>query len=57
MIDEWRNALMKVFAPKKFLSEWMAHSIACAIPCKTFVYLPFTGGISAFAVILPKPRE
>jgi hypothetical protein len=48
---------MKVFAPKRFVSEWMAHSTTCAIPCKTFVCLPFTGAISAFAVILPKPKE
>jgi hypothetical protein len=27
----------------------------CALPGKTFIWLPFTGGISAFAVILPKP--
>jgi hypothetical protein len=25
------------------------------IPGKTFIWLPFAGGISAFAVILPKP--
>jgi hypothetical protein len=24
---------------------------------KTFIWLPFAGGISAFAVILPKPME
>ena len=24
-------------------------------PDQTFIWLPFTGGISAFAVILPKP--
>jgi len=27
----------------------------CALPGKTFIWLPFAGGISAFAVILPKP--
>jgi len=26
----------------------------CALPGKTFIWLPFAGGISAFAVILPK---
>ena len=26
-------------------------------PGKTFIWLPFTGGISAFAVILPSPME
>jgi hypothetical protein len=25
------------------------------LPEQTFIWLPFTGGISAFAVILPKP--
>ena len=28
---------------------------ACALPGKAFIWLPFAGGISAFAVILPKP--
>ena len=27
----------------------------CALPGQTFIWLPFAGGISAFAVILPKP--
>ena len=27
----------------------------CTLPGKTFIWLPFAGGISAFAVILPKP--
>jgi hypothetical protein len=27
------------------------------LPGKTFIWLPFVGGISAFAVILPKPME
>jgi hypothetical protein len=27
----------------------------CVLPGKTFIWLPFAGGISAFAVILPKP--
>jgi hypothetical protein len=26
-----------------------------AFPSKAFIWLPFTGGISAFAVILPNP--
>jgi hypothetical protein len=29
----------------------------CTLPGKTFIWLPFAGGISAFAVILPKPME
>jgi hypothetical protein len=28
-----------------------------ALPGKAFIWLPFAGGISAFAVILPKPLE
>ena len=27
------------------------------LPDKAFIWLPFAGGISAFAVILPKPME
>jgi hypothetical protein len=27
----------------------------CTLPGKTFIWLPFAGGISAFSVILPKP--
>ena len=27
----------------------------CALPGKAFIWLSFAGGISAFAVILPKP--
>jgi hypothetical protein len=30
---------------------------AGAISRETFIWLPFAGGMSAFAVILPKPRE
>jgi hypothetical protein len=29
--------------------------LTCFIPGKTFICLPFAGGISAFAVILPRP--
>jgi hypothetical protein len=46
------NAL--VFALKKLVSK--AHNSTRAIPSKTFIWLPFAGGISAFAVILPKPH-
>jgi hypothetical protein len=31
------------------------HVTDCALPGKTFIWLPFAGGISAFAVILSKP--
>jgi hypothetical protein len=47
---------MKVFAFKKLVSIFEAHITTCAIPGKTFIWLPFTGGLSAFAVILPKPH-
>jgi hypothetical protein len=47
--------MIKVFALKKLLSRFKAHITACAIPSKTFIWLPFMGRISAFAVILPKP--
>jgi hypothetical protein len=46
---------MKVFALKKLVSKFKAHITTRAIPGKTFIWLPFTGGLSAFAVILPKP--
>jgi hypothetical protein len=56
MNKKWRNALMKVFALKKLGSKFKANITTCAIPDKTFIWLPFTGGILAFAVILPKPH-
>jgi hypothetical protein len=50
------NEFMKVFALKKSVSKFKAQHITTgAIPGKTFIWLTFTGGISAFAVILPKP--
>jgi hypothetical protein len=51
------NALMKVLPLKKFASKDNAHFTNGGSSRKTFIWLPFTGGISAFAVILPKPRE
>ena len=57
MNNRWRNAFMKVFAFKKLVPKFKAHIITCAIPGKIFLWLPFLGGISAFAVILPKPNE
>jgi hypothetical protein len=48
--------IRKVFALKKLVSKFKAHITTCAIPSKTFIWLPFTGGMSAFAVILPKPH-
>jgi hypothetical protein len=48
------NAFIKVFGFKKLVSKFNAHITTCAIPGKAFIWLPFIGGISAFAVILPK---
>jgi hypothetical protein len=51
----WMNAFL-ILAFKKFLSTFNAH-LPAAISRETFIWLPFAGGMSAFAVILPKPRE
>jgi hypothetical protein len=52
-----KNSLvLKVFSLEKSVSKFKAHISTCAIPGKAFIWLPFTGGISAFAVILPKPH-
>ena len=48
---------MKVFTIEKLISKLGAHFTSCPIPEKTFIWLPILGGISAFAVILPKPRR
>jgi hypothetical protein len=57
MNNRWKKELMKVFALKKLVSKFKTQHITTgAIPSKTFIWLPFTGGISAFAVILPKPH-
>jgi hypothetical protein len=50
------NAFL-ILARRKFLSKFTAHLNDSAFSRKPFIWLPFTGGISAFAVILPKPRE
>ncbi len=42
---------------KKLVSKFKTHLSTGAISRETFIWLPFTGGISAFAVILPKPGE
>jgi hypothetical protein len=47
--------MTKVFTLKKLVLQFKAYLTTCAIPSKTFIWLPFMGGISAFAVILPKP--
>ena len=52
----WMNAFL-ILPLKKFVSKFKAHPSAGAMPRETFIWLPFAGGMSAFAVILPKPRE
>jgi hypothetical protein len=47
---------MKVFTLKMLVSRFKALVFTRAICSKTFIWLPFTGGISAYAVILPKPH-
>jgi hypothetical protein len=47
--------MIKVFTLKKLVSQFKVYLTTCAIPSKTFIWLPFMGGISAFAVILPMP--
>jgi hypothetical protein len=51
----WANAFLTLALKKS--SKFTVHLGTGAIAEKTFIWLPFTGGISAFAVILPKPRE
>jgi hypothetical protein len=48
---------LKIGTLKRWILEWVAHFTPCAIPSKTFICLPFAGGISAYAVILPRPEE
>jgi hypothetical protein len=54
--NRWMNAFL-ILALKKSVAKFTAHLRTGAISRKTFIWLPFTGGISAFAVVLPKPRE
>ena len=57
---ETNNQSMNAFpilSLKKFVSKFEANLSAGATSRETFIWLPFAGGMSAFAVILPKPRE
>lgn len=54
--NRWMNALL-ILALRKCSSKFKADLSTGAISGKTFIWLPFAGGMSAFAVILPKPRE
>jgi hypothetical protein len=47
--------MIAVLKPKKERSKLKGSVTDCTLPGKTFIWLPFAGGISAFAVILPKP--
>jgi hypothetical protein len=46
---------MKAIALKEPVSKLKGPFTECTLPGKTFIWLPFAGGMSAFAVILPKP--
>ena len=44
---------MNVIALQEPVSKFKGPVTDCTFPGKTFIWLPFVGGISAFAVILP----
>jgi hypothetical protein len=46
---------MNAIALQEPVSQLKIFFADCTLPGKTFIWLPFAGGISAFAVILPKP--
>jgi hypothetical protein len=46
---------MNAIALKEPVSKLKGPFTDCTLPGKTFIWLPFAGGMSAFAVILPKP--
>jgi hypothetical protein len=46
---------MNAIARQDPVSKLKGSFIDCALPGKPFIWLPFAGGFSAFAVILPKP--
>jgi hypothetical protein len=54
--NKWMNAF-PILSLKKFVSKFEADLSAGGTLRETFIWLPFAGGMSAFAVILPKPRE
>jgi hypothetical protein len=45
---------MNAIALQEPVSKLKGPVTDCTLPGKTFIWLPFAGGISAFAVILPK---
>ena len=46
---------MNAIALQEPVSKFKGPVTDCTFPGKTFIWLPFAGGISAFAVILPNP--
>jgi hypothetical protein len=46
---------MNAIALQEPVSKLKGPFTDCTLPGKTFIWLPFAGGMSAFAVILPKP--
>ena len=46
---------MNAIALQERVSKLKGSVTDYTLPGKTFIWLPFAGGISAFAVILPKP--
>ena len=46
---------MNAIALQEPVSKFKGPVTDYTLPGKTFIWLPFAGGISAFAVILPKP--
>jgi hypothetical protein len=54
--NRWINAFL-ILSLNKFVSKCKADLSARTISREKFIWLPFAGGMSAFAVILPKPGE
>jgi hypothetical protein len=52
----WIDALL-ILSFKEFVAKFKPPFTTSAVPKKTFIWVPFAAGISAFAVILPKPWE
>jgi hypothetical protein len=51
----YQGKYMNAIALQEPVSKLKGSFTDCALPGKPFIWLPFAGGISAFAVILPKP--
>src|ERR1700733_8008566 len=55
MVLGYRRKDMNAIALQERGSKLKGPLTGCPLPRQTFIWLPFAGGISAFAVILPKP--